>query len=203
MRQPLGRTGPQNDFLASGRVSNNHGIVPRRCKGHAEILQDQHGTAGIELPEQRREFRFDNVRDAAKRSRRRDDLCLQTAAALRNENQRHQFIRRNRNAARLQHGGQRGRAALIGFLRKECRFPKLYGRIDRNGVDRAKRIGCAAGDQTGCRKSDWPTHPRQKLLKISVTPTSSRIRSTSITMPITSSAPSAPAGSSLILWSSA
>ena len=173
---------------------NDDRVVPARHPAHAEIEQDQHRPTGRKFIAYRRQSGRQYIRQAFRSAGRREQLALQAALPLRQVDLAGHLVQRRLNTTGYQDRRERRRAALESQLwKKGCvdQFPGVGG---RSIVAQLRRHGAATGDnQEGRHCEDPPGLIHQPhgccrlyiFLKMSVTPTSSRISSTRNTTPIT------------------
>src|SRR5688572_19152208 len=178
-------------------VADEHGEMPARQPRHAEVLQHEHGPARFKFLHHLFGGRRQDVGQAPVAARGADELEGEAAAPLREVDLGRERLRRHVDAARDQQGRERGGTALVVFLREEGRRVELYRARRGSGqpVDERRRGRATGQRDRKCR--DDQCAAVHVFLKMSMTPTSSRMIRTTNTTPITASA-SPPAGASPI-----
>ncbi len=191
--QSLRSAGAQDCHVTPRVVADEHGVMPDRQALRAEILEHQHRAAGGKLRHHFVGRGREHIRQPSVPARRADQLELEAAAPARKEDFRRDALGRDVDAAGAQQRCERRRPALVVVLWKERRRAEFdRGRCGGRKAIGERRRGRATGKRDRERR-DRRCASLHVFLKMSMTPVSSRMISTTNTMPITASA-SPPAG---------
>ena len=193
-------------------VADEHCVMPDGNELDAQVLHHQHGRAGRDLSQQRRQILRNRIDDAVAHARRRHELDLEAPLPAGHDRPRLRDPRASRRAPAL----RRTVASAAGphwycFCGKNgtCVSSACAGRpaisagAKRGGLSvhppSATSTSDAGAAQAGANRRNAPIGSVRygNFLKTSMTPTASRISSTTNTTPMTARM-SAPAGRRLI-----